>query len=1118
MQQIAEWLEGLGLSDYLPRFVENHVDISVLRDLTDQDLRELGVLLGDRRKILRAIAALSPAAFTFDEHRAPDVAERRQVSVLFCDLVGSTALSARLDPEDLRAIMAAYHHCCKELIERSEGFVAEYLGDGVLAYFGYPKAHEQDAELAVQCGLALVEAVSSLAPHAGSPLSARIGIATGITIIGDRIGSGDTHKRGIAGVTPNLAARLQSLAEPNMVIIAESTRKLLGNLFDIEDLGPQNLKDGAAPARAWAVLRRSSFESRFEALHATGLIPLIGRDEECELLLRRWRRAKSGEGQVVLLCGEAGIGKSRLASAFLERLAGERQTRLRYFCSPQRTDSALYPITDQLERAAGLTHDDEQSVKLDKLDTLLAQTSTSAEDRALMAEMLSLPNDGRNPPLDPAPHQRRRKTLDALVAQIESLARANPVLMVFEDAHWIDPTSVELLGLVIARIQSLAVLLVMTFRSEFSPPWIGRPHVTALTINRLAQRDVDAMIDRVSCGRNLPLGIRRDIIERTDGIPLFIEEMTKAVLESDSEQAAKGVLAAAASATVVPASLHASLMTRLDRLGPAKEAAQIGAAIGREFSHDLLSAVAQKPQAELDAALDRLIEAGMLFRQGAPPHATYLFKHALVQDAAYGALLRERRRILHARICSALEGQFETIAESQPELLAHHCTEANLIERACALWGVAGERSLARSALVEAAEQLTRALAQLESLVATPELRRKQIELQVALANALMPAKGHAAPETKACVDRAHALMQRAEALGEAPDDPLVVCSLFYGSWVRNFIAFNGDVPRAIAARFMALAQSQGDAIPLTIAHRLLGTSLLHAGDIAQGRRSLDCAIALYDPAGHRSLATRVGVDSRMAALSYRSWASWLLGSPAAALTDAARTVEHAREFGHAPTLMHALTITSLTCILCGAAMRAKALLDEHAHLADDKGALFWKLVGRANRGCLLATIGENSAAASILTSTIAEYQSTGSAVWTPLWLAHLASACGGLGQFDEARGYAAEAIASVEQTGERWCEAEIWRVAGEIALMSLAPGVAEADAEANFERALAVARAQGAKSWELRAASSLARLWRDQGKRSQALEVLRPVYNGFSEGFDTRDLIKAKELNEALA
>jgi predicted ATPase/class 3 adenylate cyclase len=674
-------------------------------------------------------------------------AERRQVTVVFSDLVGSTALSARMDPEDLREVISAYQKCVTETVQRFEGFVAKFMGDGVLVYFGYPQAHEDDAERAVRAGLELVAAVSALKTHA--PLQTRVGIATGMVVVGDLIGSGASQEQAIVGETPNLAARLQGVAEPNSVVIAESTRKLVGNLFELDDLGAKDLTGIVGPVRARAALRPSSVESRFEALHGGGLTELVGREEELDLLLRRWSKAKTGEGQVVLLSGEPGIGKSRLTAALLERLATEPHTRLRYFCSPQHTDSALYPIISQMERAAGFAHYDTPQTKLDKLDELLAQSATSPHDVSLLAELLSLLNDGRYPTLELPAQQRRQKTLEALTAQLEALSRSNPVLMVFEDVHWIDPTSLEALGRTVVRVRTLSALLIVTYRPEFAPPWIGQPHVTALTINRLGDWEIAAMIDRVTGNKPLPASIRLDIIERTDGIPLFVEEMTKAVLEAESQGDVEQTAAAIPpSALAVPPSLHASLMARLDRLGSAKDVAQVGAVIGREFSHPLLAAVAGKPEVELQSALDRLNEAGLLFSQGVPPHATYLFKHALVQDAAYGTLLREPRRALHARIADTFESQFAEIAESQPELLARHCTEAGLIEKAAGLWGKAGQRSLARSALVEAATQLTRALDQIATLPHTPALRREQIKLQVALITPLIHVKGYAAPET----------------------------------------------------------------------------------------------------------------------------------------------------------------------------------------------------------------------------------------------------------------------------------------------------------------------------------------------------------------------------------
>ena len=1120
---LGDWLRSLGLGQYEAAFRENAIERSVLPYLTDQDLEKLGVLLGHRRKLLRAIAdlettaktspgaAIAPAAVDMSQR---DAAERRQVTVMFSDLVGSTALSARMDPEDLREVISAYQKCVTEIVQRFGGFVAKYMGDGVLVYFGYPQAHEDDAERALRAGLELVAAVGQLKTHA--VLQTRVGIATGLVVVGDLIGSGASQEQAIVGETPNLAARLQGIAEPNSVMIAESTRSLVGNLFELDDLGAQDLKGIAAPVRAWTALRPSSVESRFEAFHATGLTDLVGREEELELLLRRWSKAKSGEGQVVLLSGEPGIGKSRLTAALLERLTAEPHTRLRYFCSPQHTDSALYPIISQMERAARFTHDDTPQAKLDKLDTILAQSFTPRQDAALFAEMLSLPSDGRYPTHDLSPQQRRQKTLEALTAQLEALSRSNPVLMIFEDVHWIDPTSLEALGRAVDRIRTLGVLLIVTYRTEFEPPWIGSPHVTAVTVNRLGEREIAAMIDGVTGNKPLPAHVRRDIVERTDGIPLFVEEMTKAVLEAESEGDAQQTAAAVPlSALAVPASLHASLMARLDRLGSAKEIAQIGAAIGREFSRALLAAVAGRSEAKLQSALDRLITAGLLFRQGVAPHVSYLFKHALVQDAAYGTMLRQPRRALHALIAETFESQFAEITESQPELLARHYTEAGLIEKAATQWGKAGRRSLSRSALVEAAAQLGRALDQIAALPATTALRDQQIELQVAVITPLMYIKGYVAPETKAAVERARLLIEQAERIGEPPKDPLLLFSVLYGFWTGSHVAFNGDSMRDLATQFLTLAEKQGANAPFMVGHRLVGMSLLQTGDIRQSRAHFDRALALYSPAEHRHLATRFGVDSRVSILSNRSWALWILGYPAMALADAELALGEVREIGQAANSMY-LVHLAFPFTFCGKYAEAGRLLDEIVELTNEKSALIFKMIAMMFQGCLFAATGKVLDSARLLVPSIASYQSTGSSLWVPLYLSSLASAYARNGQFADAERCIGEASAMAGATGESWCNAEIDRIAGEVALSLPQPNSIKA--EAYFERALTVARQQQAKSWELRAAMSLARLWRDQGKVQQARELLAAVYGWFTEGFDTLDLKEAKALLEELA
>ena len=1124
MEHIADWLKQRGMSEYAQRFVENHIDLSVLPDLTDQDLEKLGVLLGDRRRMLRWIAELkgaekvAPAVGIGDaaaEGVPPTSAERRQVTVMFSDLVGSTALSARMDPEDLREVVLTFQNIVAETVRRFDGFVAEYHGDGVMIYFGYPRAHEDDPERAVRAGLELIAAVTAV--ESCAPLQTRVGIATGQVVVGDLIGTGDTKERSIVGETPNLAARLQAIAEPNTIVIADSTRKLLGDLFELQALGTRDLKGFSRPVRPWAVLRPSRVEGRFDALHTTGLATLVGREEEFELLLRRWSRAKRGEGQVVLISGEPGIGKSRLTAALLEHVATEPHTRLRYFCSPQHTDSALHPLITQLERVAGFVHDDKPQAKLDKLQTMLGHASTPIQDAALFTELLSLPNDGRFFTLELAPQERRQRTLQALTAQVSRLAIRQPLLMIFEDVHWIDPTSLEMLGQTVDRIKTLQALLIVTFRPEFNAPWVGQAHVTSVMLNRLGEREVAAMIARLVGKNELLADVMAEVVKRTDGIPLFVEEMTKAILEAEGEDAARRVFAAIPRPDLaVPATLHASLIARLDRLGPAKEVAQIGATIGRNFSHALLASVAHESETELETALDRLIQADLLLPQGIPPHASYLFKHSLVQDAAYGMLLREPRRALHARIAESIESHFPETAEHQPELLARHYTEAGLIAKAAVLWGKAGERSLARSALIEAAAQLTRALEHMATLPDTADLRREQIKLQLSLAHALIHTKGHAAPETRSAYQQARVYLDEAIAAGEPPEDPLILFSVLFGFWVANLVAFDGDLVRKHAAEFMERAQRQDVTAPIMIANTVMGISLLYTGHIAEGRDYLDKAMALYNPVEHRSLGMRFGQAGAVSRLCFRALALWVLGYPDAARLDLEHALSEAREIGQAAGLMFGLRHAIPLQILVGNYETANAQIEELGALAHATNASLWKGTAMFERAWLSALAGEVSGTVDMMTSALKALQSTGTTLWMPRSKTLLAFAHVHAEEIENAWRCIDDAITAVETTKERWFEAEVYRMAGEITVLEPEPDAAKA--EAHFERALCVAREQKARSWELRAAMSMARLWRDQGKRQQAHDLLAPVYGWFTEGFDTLDLKQARNLLEELA
>ena len=756
MQSIVHWLHALGFEQYAQRFAENEIDVSVLPHLTDQDLKDIGIPLGHRRKILAAIsesaaqAAFEPSAASMPS-KTSNAAERRQLTIMFVDLVGSTALSGRLDPEELRDVIGAYHRRCDEVITSSGGFVAKYLGDGVLAYFGYPKAHEEDAEQAVRAGLALIEAVTRLNAGGSSPLQVRVGIATGLVVVGDLLGEGAAREQAVIGETPNLAARLQGLAEPNTVVIADNTRRLLGGLFDYRDLGLLAIAGMDHPVQVWRVLGASSLGSRFEALRAAST-PLIGREEEIALLMRRWQQAKAGDGSVVLIVGEPGIGKSRIAQTILEQLANEPHTRLRFFCSPHHRHSALYPSIAQLQQAAGFRREDSAETRLNKLVEVLALADHDLREAVpLLADLLSIPTGDRYRPLNLSPQKRKEKTLQVQLAQVEGLAAQQPLLMLWEDIHWSDPTTLESLDLLIDRAATLRALIILTFRSEFTPPWVGRPHVTLLSLNRLPRRHRAEMIAHLTGGKILPRGVADQIIDRTDGVPLFIEELTKSVVES-------GWVTGGGEHLAIPTTLQASLLARLDRLAPTREVAQIAAALGRQFSHELISAVADMPSARLENALEQLVRAELVFRRGKPPDATYTFKHALVQDAAYSTLLRSRRQQLHGRIAATLERQFPEIAATQPELVAQHCTSAGVVEKSVEYWDKAGRMAVQRSTMAEAAAHFGKALELLGSLPRSPEQCSNERSLQLALAGALTAAKGWASPEAGEAYARARSV------------------------------------------------------------------------------------------------------------------------------------------------------------------------------------------------------------------------------------------------------------------------------------------------------------------------------------------------------------------------
>ncbi len=1108
MQQIADWLQMLGLSEYAECFAQNDIDFAILGDLTDQDFEKIGVAsLGHRRKLLRAIANLegaekgapaAPAPAPSATPRAAESAERRQVTVMFSDLVGSTALSGCMDPEDLREVISAYQKCVAETVQRFGGFVAKYMGDGVLIYFGYPQAHEDDPERATRAGLRLVTAVGDL-KDTHAPLQTRVGIATGLVVVGDMIGSGDAQERGIIGETPNLAARLLGLAEPNTVVIAESTRKLLGNLFELADLGARDLKGIARPVRAWTAIRPSRVQSRFEALHASGLTELVGREEELDLLRRRWSKAKAGEGQVVLLSGEAGIGKSRLATALLETVAVEPYTRLRYFCSTHHQNSALYPAIVQLESAAGFARDDDGETKRAKLRELLH--GTYADKFELIAELLSLPNAATD--FNLSPQRKRERLFESLINEMEALSRQRPVLAMFEDAHWIDPTSRELLDLMVDRVRRMPVLLIVTFRPEFQQSWVGQPHVTMLALNRLDGRHIAALV--LSLAGNTALGseVVQEIAERTDGVPLFVEELTKAVLErADQDRGVAAVLSTTSPlpALAVPATLHASLIARLDRIGPAaKDLAQISSVLGRDFTYELIERLAARPKPDLDSALAQLTEAGLLFCRGLPPEAVYLFKHALVQDAAYDTLLRARRQDLHARVAAVLEHHFADLVERQPELLAHHLTAAGDVERAVDQWLQAGNHAAARSTPLEAIRHFERGLAVLSALPEGPAREGREIELQLARGLSLFTAKGFSAVEAPEAYARARELAERR-------GDPRQQFMAVYGLWQSANGAGRIYDCRTLSNRLLQLTAGKADdALHLQAHHSAWATSIF-AGDPAAAREHSEAGRRLYDPERHRSHRTLYGGhDPGVCADSLGAVGHWLLGYPDKALAIGSQALALAEDIAHPFSLGLALLFNGMLRLDCGEPELAVQRLEAAEALASEQRLGFaWP--PQFLRGAALSAQGAFKESIACLRAGLASQLGVS---FRPYGLVGLAAAMALEGEHGACLAAAREGLKVQDETGYGWWDAELHRLEG-IALL----GLKRLDeGQHALEAALRAAQRQHAKAYELRAAMSMARHWRDQGKRDVARELLAPVYGWFTEGFDTRDLMEAKAL-----
>jgi class 3 adenylate cyclase/predicted ATPase len=1046
----------------------------------------------------------------------PPDAERRQLTVMFCDLVDSTTLSSQLDPEDYRDMVRAYQRVCAEAITRFDGHIAQLLGDGLLVYFGYPQAHEDDAQRAVRTGLGILDAMRALNQRLqqtqGIQLGVHIGIHTGLVVVGEMGGQGRQEQLALGEVS-NICARIQGLAAPNTIAISEATYRLVQGYFTCAALGTQTLRGVAEPLHVYRVLQESGARGRLDVAQTRGLTPLVGRESEVTLLLERWQQAKSGQGQVVLLTGDAGIGKSRLVQMLKDHVANEPHVRWECRSAEYSQNTALFPVTDLFQRLLQFHAEDTPEAKMEKLEQTLRQYRLPLEETVpLFAPLLALPlPENHYLSLNLLPQHQRQKTLETIVAILLELAEHQPVLLIIEDLHWTDPSTLELLNLVIDQTPTASMLVLLTCRPHFQPAWHHRSYLTEITVNRLSPTQVEQIVNRMTDRKTFPPEVRQQIIERTDGVPLFIEEMTKAILESGHLTEADGhyELTGSLSTFAIPTTLQDSLMARLDRLVTAKGIAQMGATIGRQFAYDLLHAVSQLDDTTLQRELGRLVEVEIVYQRGLPPQATYLYKHALIQDAAYQSLLKSTRQQYHQRIGQVLEAQFPETTVTQPELLAHHYTEAGLIEKAMSYWHKAGQSAVQRSAHVEAIRHLRTGLELLQTLPKTPERTQREVDMYIALGTSLIATKGWAVPEVEETYSSAQQLCEHL-------DDPHQLFPVLWGLWAHALVCAEYKTAHARGEQLLTLAQHAQDSTMLLVAHGVLGRTLFYLGTVASAQTHFAQGIALYGPQQHRASTFLYGEDAGVVCHSFASWALWFLGCPDQGLRQSQEAMALAQQIAHPFSLGFALFFAAVLH-LCRREVR---LTQERAaavmSLAKEQGFQYWIDGGSIYHGWALAQQGQGKEGIEQMHQGMKAWRAAGAELGRSLILTLLAEAYGTMGQPEAGLTVLAEALVHVEHTGECYYEAEIHRLKGALLLQQSSAN--QAEAEHCFHHAIAIAQNQQAKSWELRAATSLARLWQSQGKRQEAHDLLAPVYGWFTEGFDTADLKDAKALLEALA
>jgi predicted ATPase len=1008
-----------------------------------------------------------------------------------------------LDPEDLSRVTRAFQDAVIVAMTLRGGTIATMAPDKVLMLFGYPEAHEDDAERAVDAGLDAVAKIGQLRSPLGEPLQAQVAVATGLVLASQNQAVGEPGA---------IVAGLCNLAPPNSVLVAASTRRLLSNAFVCGNPERYELVGLSQPVSAYRVTGKRTVESRFRARRLNKITRLVGRDQELQRLLALWDRAKSGEGQVALVSGDAGIGKSHLSEALLGHIAKAPHATIRYQCSPQHLNSAFFPVISQLEHVLGLEPRDAPAIKLKKLEAALSPTlGATQDDISLYAALLSIATPAREPLPTATPQRIKDLTIAALTKYLLNLADKRPLVIVLADAHWLDSSTLELINRTIPLIKTTPVFLLVEFRPEFIPQWVGEPHVTTLQLGPLGREQSRTIISEVTAGKELPPEVEEQIIDKTDGVPLFVEELTKTVLESELLQdiGDQYVAAGPLPTLAVPSTLLDSLTARLDRLGPAKEVAQIGAVIGREFSCPLLAAVIPLSANLLKAALARLVASELIFVSTDLQNETYTFKHAIVQDAAYGMLSRQKRQQLHSRIADTLENSFPFMIEAQPELLAHHLAQAGSIERAIDYLRKAGQRSIERSANAEAIGHLTGALGLLQSLPNSPERKQTRLDVQVMMAQAMIASHGYAAPNTR------RILLQAKELIDESTC-PSQKFAVLYGMWACHYVS--GDVARQrdAALEFLAAAERTDDTAVRCVAHRILGTTYVTMGEFANGLHHLKQARALYDPEHRADYGHQYGPDSGAAALCYLSWALWHLGHFDQASEAATEAMKLANKLSHPQTLVYTICHAG---VFMDFFRRRCQDMQSYASLVisicnENRFSPRWASWGRILDGWAAICGGDVDRGTAVLQKAVAGWQKEG-ARWMPMFLILEGEGHVKGGHAEAALHAIEQALAIGEHTGERWALAEVLRIKARILSST---GRAKSDEiEAILLDSLEIARRQRARCWELRTSCDLARLWQGQGRNREALRLLQSVYDQFKEGFDAADLREARALVRCL-